>query len=164
MTHDKDFAMTNHSGSELNQPNIHEFFANSCLSEALQLLKHTDLSSEQREELKHCTHAAYYHSQKTDNLTNLVRGLWLLTKTYAVLGQQENTEHYAEKGRGLCGEAVLSQPAAFAYIFDALGTVYETGNQPDEAHAYRQLSIDMSNEIRDIAVKNSFLEETGLAG
>lgn len=156
--------MTNPTPSDFTQPFVNEYFAQECHTSAMSLLHQTHRSPQQNEQLEHCAHAAYYHDNQTGNLFNQVHGLWLLTKTYSALHHIEKSVHYAKQGREICGEEILEQPAAFAYSYEALGTAFAAENQPDDAHAYFQLAIDVANEISDPSVKQRFFEEAALNG
>ncbi len=150
--------------TDLNQPLVHEYFAQDCHATAALLLRQTHRNPQQNEQLEHCAHAAFYHDTQTGNLFNQVHGLWLLTKTYAAFHHTKKSAHYAQLGREVCGEEILEQPAAFAYAYEALGTAFANNDQPDDAHAYLQLAIDVANEIADPLVKQRFFEEAALNG
>lgn len=143
-------------------PEAHVYFAGECLETAATLLQTPSRSHKQNEDLEVVAQAAYYHTLQTHEKNRFVRSLWMLAKVYAALKNAAKSVYYATKCREVSGDFEGGNALEFAYACEALGRAYDASENPDEAHGYLQLALDLADELGNSEAGKQFLSDYDL--
>ncbi|OWY24178.1 hypothetical protein C7N43_05495 [Sphingobacteriales bacterium UPWRP_1] len=150
---------TNHQYS---LPEAHRYFAGECLETAAGLLRQPSRTAEQNQLLETVAQTGYYHNLHSNDKTAYVRCLWLLTKVYAALCNSAKSLYFAHKCRAESGEYDTNNALAYAYACEAMGRAFNAGQQPEQAHGYLQLALDVADTIANVQDNRQFLEDFSL--
>ncbi|MBI1877159.1 MAG: hypothetical protein HYR94_02810 [Chloroflexi bacterium] len=144
---------------------VHKYFAAECFNAAWELMDKLQRTPEEDEEMIRLTHASLWHwSQREDCAhRNLAIGYWQMARVYALLGQADNSQRYAQ----LClkhsqGEA----PFYVGYAYEALARAEWIAGNLDQGKSYllaaQELLVEVSDpEARELLEKDlSSLQET----
>jgi hypothetical protein len=106
--HLKEYPMHEIERYTLDQAHAH--FAKAINGEVWRLLEKSPRTPEEDEQMVHAAHACLYHWLHAGLAANLQRGLWLLARVYAVLGDETQALRYAER----CLALTEAHPEAMA--------------------------------------------------
>ncbi|OWY19158.1 hypothetical protein C7N43_01850 [Sphingobacteriales bacterium UPWRP_1] len=150
---------TNHPYS---LPEAHRYFAGACLETAAGLLRQPTRTAEQNQLLETVAQTGYYHNLHTQDKTAFVRCLWMLAKVYAAMCNSAKSLYFARKCRSESGEYREENALAYAYACEAMGRAYDAGQQPEQAHGYLQLALDVADTIANEQENRQFLDDFSL--
>jgi hypothetical protein len=102
------------------------------------------------DELAHEAHASTYHWTKAPECRpeNLVRGEWICSRVYAVLGRGEPALHHARRCLELCQEHEIGD-FDLAYAHEALARAYAFSGDEDGRSHHLALARDAGAAIAD---------------
>ncbi len=91
---------------------------------------------EQDDEMLHAAHASRYHWGRTGDPITLVRGEWLCSRVYAVLGRPEPAIWHARRSLELLTEFGGGETWDEAYAYEALARAHALAGNKDEKKAW----------------------------
>lgn len=150
---------TNHQYS---LPEAHRYFAGECLETAAGLLRQPNRTAEQDQLLETVAQTGYYHNLHNQDKTAFVRCLWLLAKVYAALCNSAKSLYFARKCRTESGNFEESNALAYAYACEAMGRAFDANQQPEQAHGYLQLALDVADTITNDEESKQFINDFAL--
>ena len=119
-------------------------------------------SPEEDDELLHQAHASAYHWSQAPECEpkNRVRGEWLCSRVYAVLGRGEPTLHHAERALEIAEASADNMDEwDVPFVYEALARAYGVAGNADEAARYEQLARDAAAAVADEEDKELILKE-----
>lgn len=150
--------MPNHTLPNLQE--AHHYFAILANKQTWELVEKENRTSNDDEQLIRTAQTSLYHWLAIGNDANFQRGYWLLAHCYALLGNITEANTHAQ----ICyaytkNKAQELQVFDNAYCFEALSRVANLNGNLDEAHAYRQLALDIADEIANFEDLSIFLND-----
>jgi hypothetical protein len=98
-----------------------------------------DRTPEEDEQMLHAAHASCYHWLEAGTPVNHARGVWLISRVYAVLGKADPALHYAKRCLEICeANGIADFDIAFAY--EALARAHAVGSNEGERDKHLQLA------------------------
>jgi tetratricopeptide (TPR) repeat protein len=146
-------------------PNLqeaHQYFAVTANNEAWQLIEQSDRDSHANDQLIRAAHTSLYHWLQVGKGFHFQRGYWLLSHCYALIEQPDQAAFYAEKCLALTKSETV-ETFDRAYCYEALSRVAHLQGNADDAHGYRQLALDIADEIKDEQDKQIFMSDINRA-
>lgn len=134
----------------------HRRFAIEANNTAWKLIEQAQRSSNENQNLLRAAHTSLYHWQQIGDGVHLQRGYCLLSHCYALLQQTEQARYHAEQ----CLRLTHSEKVElfdYAYCYETLSRVAALEGNDDDAHAYRQLALDIADEITADEDKRIFM-------
>ncbi|MGA3029184.1 MAG: tetratricopeptide repeat protein [Candidatus Limnocylindrales bacterium] len=104
---------------------------------------------EQDDEMLHAAHASRYHWGNTGDSITLVRGEWLCSRVYAVLGRPEPAIWHARRCLELLTEFGGGENWDEAYAYEALARAHALAGNKDEKNAWLSKARATAKAIAD---------------
>lgn len=110
----------------------------------------------------HAAHASLYHWLQVGNVTNHQRGLWLLSRVYATLGDGHHALRCARRCMALT-EAHRADMADFdvAYAYEGMARALTLSGKKDEADGYFRRAQEAGAAIVEKEDRDIFLSDLG---
>ena len=119
-------------------------------------------SADEDDELLHQAHASAYHWSQAPECEpkNRVRGEWLCSRVYAVLGRGEPALQHAERALEIAEASADNMDEwDVPFVYEALARAYGVAGNADEAARYEQLARDAAAAVADEEDKELLLKE-----
>ncbi|HEY5573785.1 MAG TPA: hypothetical protein VIK64_12270 [Anaerolineales bacterium] len=128
----------------------HKFFSAYCFNKAWEFIEKENRSPQEAEEMIRLSHASHWHwAQREDyGARNASIAYWQTSRIYALLGQSENAERYAQ----LCLEASQADdldPFLLGYAYEALARAEAVAGKHERATAYLKQARAAAEEVHD---------------
>jgi hypothetical protein len=143
-------------------PNIeqHLSFAKSTNQLVWQLLEKKRRTAEEEEMMIESAHASYFHWLKAGSRTHHQRGLWLISRVYAVVKDASNSLQYARK----CLELTKRYPKEMrdfdlAYAYEANARASFLSKRNGDGKKFFALAKTAGEKISDPEDKKIFLND-----
>lgn len=104
---------------------------------------------EQDDEMVHAAHASRYHWGRVGEPITFVRGEWLCSRVYAVLGRPEPAIWHARRCLELLTDFGGGEDWDEAYAYEALARAYSVAGDRDEANAWLVKARVVARAIAD---------------
>lgn len=105
-------------------------------NEVWRLIDRTDRIAADDDRMVHMAHASRHHWGHVGEPVHVIRGEWMCSRVYAVLGRSEPCLHQAQRALDLCVENdVADWDLAFAY--EALARGYALGGAMEASNDHR---------------------------
>jgi len=117
---------------------------------AWSLLRLSERTPEQDDELIHAAHASRHHWAEVGTAANLARGEWQVSRVYATLGRAEPALYHA----GRCLAYCEADPAALEdwdlpYAYEALARAHAVAGNAAEARVNADRARELGERIAD---------------
>jgi len=136
----------------------HRYFAVDCNHVVWKLLEKKDRTAEDDLTMLHAAHASYYHWLQGGSVENRVRGEWMCSRVYAVLGEPEPALRHAQHAVHLCEENGI-RDFDLAYAYEAMARAHAAAGQRYAARQFHVLAAGAAAEIKDDGDRKIFLQD-----
>jgi hypothetical protein len=126
------------------------------------LLLEKERTPEEDDELVHQAHASAYHWSQAPECEpkNRVRGEWLCSRVYAVLGRGESALHHAERALATAEASPENMEEwDLPFVYEALARAYGVAGNAGEAERYEKLAREATDAVTDEEDKEILLKE-----
>jgi hypothetical protein len=132
------------------EPEEHRRLGVDLFNKTWALMRRSDRTPEDDDELLHCAHASAYHWLQVGTQANRARSEWLCSRVYTVLALPEPALRHARR----CLELVESAPQEMedwdlAAAHEAVARAYATAGDPDQARRHLELGRGALDRIAD---------------
>jgi tetratricopeptide (TPR) repeat protein len=145
---------------QYSEADVHRFFAKQYHGKTWELLDKTDRTAVENECLADYAHASLAHWRVAGTAVHYQRGVWLLSRVYAVLGDPELALMYARRMLELTEEH-LEELEKFdqAFAFEAMARAHALTGNVIEAQLYLKSAQQAGEEIPEKEDRDVFFAE-----
>jgi Tfp pilus assembly protein PilF len=145
---------------QYSEADVHRFFAKQYHGKTWELLDKPERTAEENECLADYAHASLAHWRVAGTAVHYQRGVWLLSRVYAVLGDPELALMYARRVLELTEEH-LDELEKFdqAFAFECMARAHALTGNVVEAQLYLKSAQQAGEEIPDKEDRDVFFAE-----
>jgi hypothetical protein len=145
---------------DYSEADVHRFFAVQYHGRTWELLDKAERSSEENECLADYAHASLAHWRVAGTAVHYQRGIWLLSRVYAVLGDPELALLYARRVLELTEEHLdVLEKFDQAFAFECMARAHALAGNVVEAQIYLKSAQQAGEEIPDKEDREVFFRE-----
>jgi hypothetical protein len=135
-------------------------FARSINGRVWELLENDNRTQSENEEMLHAAHASLYHWLYAGTDLNYQRGLWLLTRVHAVLGNNNRALYYANR----CMEVTethsdLMEDFDIAFAYECVARANALSGNDKIARTFLARAVEAGSQIADDEDREIFIED-----
>jgi tetratricopeptide (TPR) repeat protein len=136
----------------------HRYFSTACFNKAWELIKKSERTMEEDEEMVRLSQASLWHwSQRDDcSSTNLSIGYWQASRIYAIVGRAEEAKRY---GRLCLEHSRKERPFFLAYAYEALARAEKVAGNAAMANRYYAEAERIAGSVHDDEERAALLND-----
>ena len=126
----------------------HRYFAADCFNKAWELIRKTNRTPADAEQMIRLSQASLWHWTQRDDCqaSNMAIGYWQASRIYAILGRAEEARRYGQ----LCLEHGRQEsPFLHAYAYEALMRAESVAGNTTVAEQYRAEALRLAADVMD---------------
>jgi hypothetical protein len=127
-------------------------------NETWTLIDNTDRSDEETFLMIHSAHASRYHWTKVGTALNIVRGEWLISRVYAILGMGDQALLHGQYGLDLCQDNNI-QGFDLAFAYESIARAAHLLEDPELFDGYYRMAQEVANNVEKPEDKSYLLRE-----
>ena len=130
------------------EPDVERQLAADLFNGVWELLEQPDRGAVEDDRMLHMAHASRFHWEQVGTPAHLVRGEWLCSRVYAMLGRAEPATHHATRALALCREhGVGDWDLAFAW--EALARAHAVDGDTGAARRATEHALAAADQVAD---------------
>lgn len=143
---------------KLSLPEAHRKFAVDLFNQVWKLMKQTQRTAHENDQMLHAAHASRYHWSIAGTAVNLSRGEWQVSRVYCVLKRPQPALYHAQRCLEICQEHGLGDfDVAFAY--EALARASALAGDWGKCREYIETGEKLGEQIQEPDDRDLFFSD-----